>query len=316
MLVSAFAAVAMVVAAPQTPASPPNPASQSQTPPSSPAAQDPGDATDLGTVIVEGTLQQRVERFVEEVGAPPPGQRLARWDDLICVGVANMNVRYAQFMADRVSQRAADLDLTIGEPGCRPNILVVATNDASGLAARLIDANPKGFRPSAASTDLGQDALERFRTSTSPVRWWHVSLPVSVDTGEVAANLDGEPPVVAVRDASRLRSSVREDLARVLIILDVSRIGEISFGALSDYVAMVALAQVDPAADMSGYPTILNLFAERSATAALTDWDRDYLTSLYSASRDRARASQQVREIGAAMIGARRADESAPAHTD
>lgn len=308
MFVSALAATVLLVAAPPSQA-----VVSPQAPPPVEATQDPGEATDLGDVVVEGTLQQRVERFVEEVGAPPPGQRLARWDDLICVGVANMSNRYARFMADRISQRAADLDLTIGEPGCRPNIMVVATSDASGLAARLIDNNPDGFRPSASSTDLGQDALDRFRTTSSPVRWWHVSLPVSVDTGEIAANLEGEAPTVAVRDASRLRSNVREDLARVLIILDVSKIGQIGFGALSDYVAMVALAQVDPTADTSGYPSILNLFADRSPDAALTDWDRDYLTSLYAARRDRARATQQAREIGSAMVDARRAGDATPA---
>lgn len=296
-------------------------------PPTSEEPRSTGEPADLGTVVVEGTLQQRVERFVEEVGAPPPGQRLARWEDLICVGVANMNSRYAQFMVDRVSQRAADLELTIGEPGCRPNVMIVATSDASGMAARLIDRNPNGFRPSTSGTDLGRDALDRFRTSSSPVRWWHVSLPVAVDTGEIAVTLKGELDrecvltyycglITRVRDASRLRANVREDLARVLIILDVSQIGEIGFGALSDYVAMIALAQVDPAADMSSYPSILNLFAQRSANAALTDWDRDYLASLYAARKDRARGTQQAREIGDAMVDARRREDGSSSNND
>lgn len=272
------------------------------TPPATQVQEEP--ATDLGTIVVEGSLRERVQQFVEEVGAPPPGQRLARWDDLICVGAANMRRDYAQFMIDRVATRAAALDLEIGQPGCRPNIMIVATNDARALAARLVADNPQGFRPSNASTDLGKAALERFQTSDAAVRWWHVALPVSVDTGEIAANVNGngEPPTIAVRDASRLRSNVREDLQRVLIILDVSKIGTTPYGSLSDYVAMVALAQVDPMADVSSYDSVLNLFADAGRTATLTDWDQSYLKSLYAARRDRARASQQAREIERGII--------------
>ncbi|RZI98614.1 MAG: hypothetical protein EON90_12705 [Brevundimonas sp.] len=292
---------------------PQTPPPAQQTPPAG-AEQDASQATDLGTIVVEGSLESRVDRFVSEVAAAPPGARLARWDDQICVGVVNLNNRYAQFMIDRVAQHAVDVGLDIGEPGCKPNVMIVATNDASGMATRLVDNNPDGFRPALSSTDLGSAALERFKTTEAPVRWWHVSLPVSVDTGEVAVQLKGEdgPPTVHVRDVSRLRSNIREDLARIIIILDVTKVGEISFGALSDYVAMIALAQIDPSAQTSDYQSILNLFSERSPEAAMTDWDKTYLTSLYATRRDRARASQQAREIGDAMTRAQRTESDMP----
>ena len=273
-------------------------------------------ATEVEALTVEGRrLTEQVRDFVGEVAAAPRGRLLARWDGRVCVGVVNMTQAHAQFMIDRVAGRAVEIGLDSGEPGCRPDIMVIATTEANQLARDLVRDNPSGFRPARGGPDLGSAALRRFQNSDAPIRWWHISLPVGVDTGEVAIALDGEgeAPTIAVRDASRLRSNVRDELKRVVIIMDVERIGAISFGALSDYVAMIALAQVDPQADVSSYPSVLNLFNDIRAgvepPAGLTDWDRDYLTGLYTVREDRRRSSQQEREIARGMLQASDRDE-------
>lgn len=264
--------------------------------------------TDLDEVEVRAhRLKDQVQSFVAEVAAPPRGRGLARWDRSICVGVANMDPRYAQVMVDRIARNALEIGLDIEEPGCKPDIMIVAAADATSLAQALVRDDPNGFRPSRASTDMGAAALARFQATDAPVRWWQVSLPVSGDTGELAVHLDGEdPPTLAVRDASRLRANIRDDLARVIVIVDVTKIGRIGFGALSDYISMVALAQVAPDVDTSRYDTVLNLFADGSdRSAGLTLWDKDYLKSLYTARRDRARGGQQTRDILRGMTGER-----------
>ena len=243
-------------------------------------------------------LDEQVRSFVNEVATPPYGRNLARWDRKICVGTANIGPRYSQIMIDRVSATAQSLGLEVGEPDCRPDVMIVASADADAVARRMVDENPTGFRPAQSSTDRGSAALRRFQQSDAPVRWWHVSLPVSTDTGDIAVRLTGEEaPVLAVRTASRLRANVRDDLAKVLIIIDANQMGQVSFGALCDYVAMVALAQIDPEADTREFPSILNAFDASSGVTAFTDWDRDYLKGLYAAVRDRATPSQQVRDI-------------------
>ncbi|MDQ1153281.1 hypothetical protein [Brevundimonas sp. SORGH_AS_0993] len=272
----------------------------------SPAQQDAA-PTNLGDVEVTARrLETQVQSFINDVAAPAKGRGLARWDRSICVGVTNLDGRYAQFMIDRVAQTASAVGLDIGAPGCRPDIMIIATSNGRELATKLVDDNPSGFRPSRSNTDLGSAALERFKSSDAAVRWWHVSLPVSVDTGDIAVRLDGEEaPNIAVRDASRLRSNVRDDLARVMIILDVSKIGSVGFGALSDYVAMVALAQIELGSDATQYDSVLNLFGPGEKPTGLTQWDRDYLASLYAARRDRARPDQQSRDIIRGMVGER-----------
>ena len=252
-------------------------------------------------------LDQQLRDFVGDVADAPRGRQLARWDGTVCVGAVNMDARYGQFMIDRVMETALSVGIESGEPGCRPDVLIIATGDGDRLARELVDDSPSGFRPARGGTDFGSAALRRFQSSGAPVRWWHVSMPVNVDTGEVAVRLDGEEaPSLRVRSASRLAANVRDDLKRVVIILDVSQIGVIPFGALSDYVAMAALAQIDPEADTSAYPTVLNLFADRAAGVeapeALTDWDRDYLRGLYTAPEGRARATQQERAIAGEIL--------------
>ncbi len=250
-------------------------------------------------------LNEQVRSFVNEVATPPYGRNLARWDREICVGTANIGPRYAQIMIDRVSTTAQELGLKIGEPGCRPDVMIVASADADAVARRMVEENPNGFRPAQASTDRGSAALRRFQNTDAPVRWWHVSLPVAADTGEVAVRLIGEdPPTLAVRTASRLRANVRDDLARVLIIIDANQMSAISFGALTDYVTMIALAQIDPEADSSAFSSVLNVFDPTRQLTGFTNWDRDYLRGLYTADRDRAKPSQQVRDIVRQVVDA------------
>ena len=273
-----------------------------------PAAQEEAPA-ELGSIDVTGRLlRDQVETFVRQVAAPPPGRVLARWHDSLCIGVSNLEPHYAQFMIDRIAALGLDLGLEPGEPGCRPNVMIIAATDANELARSLVEDDPIGFRPSVNATDLGSDALERFQSTDAPVRWWHVSLPVGVETGEVAVALKGEeivgreggwePLMLRVRDASRVRVNTRDDLQRVFIIIDVSKVGRVGFGALSDYVALVSLAQFQMDGDTSSFSTVLNLFDEGAdRSAGLTQWDKDYLKSLYNAGRDRARLSQQARQI-------------------
>lgn len=267
-------------------------------------AADTDPVTDLGEIRAEATLEQRARAFVQEAMAPPRGRRAARWDEDICIRVANMDPQYAQVMIDRISRMAADLGLKPGEPGCRPNIIIASTNDGPVMAQALAVSMEADMRPVPGISDRGRAAFQAFQTSEAPVRWWHVSLPYDVDTGDLALG------IVKVRQVSRIRSNTREDLALVMVILDVSKIGKVSFGALSDYVAMVVLTQADPDGDTSGYETILNLFRTEDRSAVLTDWDRDFLTALYSASRDRLRQASLRLEIAGRMADGQRTPDT------
>lgn len=243
-------------------------------------------------------VRERVNAFIESNMAPPLGRPLARWSKPVCIGTGYLNPQYAQAVIDRIATRIIEAGGDVAEAGCKVDVMVVGTDDGARTARELVKDDPRGYRPSRGSTDRGSAALRRFQEGDAPVRWWHVSLPVNVDTGELAVRLDGEEiPSNTVRDASRLRTNVRDDLARVTVIVDFTRTGHVQSAALVDYIAFIALAQVNPDGDLRGQDTILNLFERPSDYRAMTQWDRDYLAALYRAIPNRPSLQAQARGI-------------------
>ncbi|MBC7769099.1 MAG: hypothetical protein H7124_09965 [Phycisphaerales bacterium] len=269
------------------------------------------ETTDSEAIVVTGQTPERVQQFVDSVSAASPmAEQLPRWDTSICTSLAGLPRRQAEFIADRVAQRAMAVGIEPGEAGCQANVSVIFTQDSDEVAQRMFDQDRQMFayyQETNVST-LGQSAFNQFLRSTSPVRWWHVSHTVTADGLSLAGDsssggLENAPTQRA--SGTRLRSETREDLRRAIIIVDARRVGAAQLAALADYISMVALAQVDPAADTSGFPSILNLFAQGGEPVTeLTQWDLAYLDGLYNVTRAAASAQQQEREIARHMSGA------------
>ena len=76
---------------------------------------------------------------------------------------------------------------------------------------------------------------------------------------------------------------------------------------LADYIAFVALAQVDPEADLSRFESILNLFQPGGLdTTGLSPWDRAYLDGLYDMQTGFVGRGAQTRGPDAAPARGRR----------
>ena len=275
---------------------------QSQAPASTAA---PSQVEDVEVVarMRAAQVRERVDAFIETNMAPAPGRPLARWNKPVCVATAYLSPQYAQAVIDRVAARIIEAGGDVAGPGCKADVMIGGSENGAETAQTLVKSDPRGFRPSRSATDRGSIALRRFQEGDAPVRWWHVSLPVNVDTGELAVHLDGEEyPTNTVRDASRLRTNVRDDLARIVVVIDFSKTANIRMSALVDYVAFVALAQVNPDGDTAGQDTILNLFADPQNITELSQWDRDYLAALYKAVPNRPNVRQQARGIAEEVI--------------
>lgn len=263
--------------------------------------------TDLEEIVVEGRrLEEAARVFVDEIGEPPPGARPGRWNTPICLSVWGMQRRYAEYMIDRISVAALEAGAEVEGPGCRPNVFIMATDNGRQLAASLVEQFQIGFRPTNGGTNLGRRALENFRTSDAPVRWWHVTFPVDPESGDEAMARPGQDaPVTRVRDVSRLRSNVRYDIVWGLVIIDVSRVGDASLEALADYAALAALTQLNPDANLTHADSIANLFQPGNTVDSLTSWDRDYLKALYESRTDRATRHQQINDIVRGLVAER-----------
>ena len=283
--------------------------------------QDPpapgAEVTQVPGLVVEGRPTEDLAReFVRRVAAPPTGAPVARWSRPLCVAAENLPPAAAAFLVERLSSVALDVGLEIGEDGCDPLVLVIATTDGAAIARGLVERRRHMLAPGNRIQSRSRSELERFAQGRRPVRWWHVSTAVDPVSGANRVRRPADDNVNAstgsliengpvVRGADSLMvSAVRQDLRRAIIIIDFDELGEVNFDQLADYVAFVALAQVDPEADTSAFPTILNLFADPT-TPGLTAWDRAYLQGLYgsddsargAAARDAALRREMLRAL-------------------
>lgn len=267
------------------------------------------DPTDLDDIEVIGRpLDRMIQNFVDEVAAPNRNRGIARWQSKVCVGVANLSAEPAQYIVDRVSTIASDVGLETGAPGCRPNVIVIATDQPDRIATELVQDHRRALRVGGTGMDRGGPALEKFVTSDEPVRWWQVSMPTNVDTGQRAIRLPGDcegscsgsaasfAPNTSVF-ASRINTQIVDNLIRTVVILDIEQASKLSAQQLADYIAMIVLAQIDPSADTTRYASILNVFNDPETASSLTNWDVAYLDGLYDAVRTRASLQSGRNEI-------------------
>jgi hypothetical protein len=219
--------------------------------------------------------------------------------------------RQGQFLADRIAQRAFAVGLQPGEPGCTANVAVFVTADANAMARNMSERDPTLFasRPETNINTLGPTAFTDFLDTPRPVRWWHVSERRSAEGFSLSgdASMGGMSNAPSVRSSgSRLSNNTRQDFSRVIIIVDSSRVGHAQLAALADYIAMVTLADINPSAETSNFPTIMSLFNTRAdgaaAPTAMTDWDIAYLDGLYHSTRNASSVQQQQREITERML--------------
>lgn len=272
---------------------------QSQQTPPATAQSDSDPVTLEGIDVVGRPLNDLIRGFVSEVAQPNNGRNLARWDSKICVGVINLQRETAEFLADRISTVAVDLGLEVGDAGCAPNVMIVATGDGTEMARTLAREQGRGLRPGGAGMTRGGNAFEDFQTNDRAVRWWQVSMPMDSAGNSRATRLPGDcfgscvgdgsaaefAPQIDVFAASRLSTQIVDNIFRTLVIVDVDDVAGLTVLQLADYIAMVTLAQVDPDAEIDGYASILNVLDNPAAADSLTNWDLAYLEGLYAAER-------------------------------
>jgi len=272
---------------------------------------------ELPDVVAEGRrLEQLAREFINDVAAPTRDRGLARWNTRLCVGALNLRADVARTIVDRISDVADGLGVETGRPGCRPNALIIATDDGAGMATAMVEYRRRAFDIGSLKITQNDGALEAFMTEDRPVRWWQMSIPTDSETGQRAIRLPGdvdpstnEPiaPRIAVFAASRIQSQIRDDLTKVFIIVDIDDVDGLTTTQLADYLAMVTLAQIDAQGDTAGYDTVLNLFRDREGVSGLTSWDIAYLTGLYGAEQNRINPNAQARGVADAAVRARRA---------
>lgn len=263
-------------------------------------AQNAPPAPEAEVVVTAQRTEDLVRTFVAEIAVAARGaNQLARWDRRICPGLSGMKARYARPVLDRIAQHAYEVGLDVGEPGCKPNVLVLVTTTPDEITAQMVESNRDvlGWHAQRGQVTEGRDGLRAFIDSDAPVRWWHVSNATNSDGASVGDSATGDAQAMRVDGASRIHRPTRIDFGGAFIVVDANRISGLPLGALADYLSMVALAQLDPDTETSEFPTILNIFnglvGGTPAFSTLTDWDLGYLRGLYAVQRSGDAQSQQ-----------------------
>jgi hypothetical protein len=214
-------------------------------------------------IVIEGKQAEAVRRFVQTMTDPDRSRQLARWDREVCPAVIGPSPEQAARMEVRISDVATALKLKARSEGCVTSLLIIVDNQASAVAASLARSFPITLR-----TD-GRYKLDRFVAAKRPIRWLSVTNPC----GFGGCPLSG----------SRLSRSERPAFAGMIVIVDGLQIGAFSLAEISDYVALVALA--NPPLDKSWPATSIMSMFDRERPAGtrftLSTSDRDFLAGLY-----------------------------------
>jgi hypothetical protein len=262
------------------------------------------------------TAGREARDFVTSFTALSPAiDQIARWRTPICVTVAGLSSDQAARVALRIQEVAEGVGMHALPSGYRANIEVVFTGQ------------PQAFMDNVAKTReevLGyyhRREKARLKTVTRPVQAWYVTatasdavgnaglafatitatVPYSPGNGPLGGgtgvNVHFQPKVDVVDDpdnpvptgcsyAPQFTHCMQSELSNVLIVVDTARVKG-TLGPLTDYLSLLALAQVRSLDGCSALPSVLDRLGKacggRQAPDGLTPADAAYLTSLYAA---------------------------------
>jgi len=242
------------------------------------ASPQPAERPDFTLETVEVTAQRETMReairtFVSNV-TRFDGEKVARWRFPICPSVTGASREHGEFMRAKIVEVAKSAGAPVGrnQEKCSPNLFVILTPQPDQLWATFKERYPAMFG------SLQPQRVERALSTR----------PVQTVQNVILNNADGTTPINSasyrLKD-SHIYSSVSEDFTSVVVVVNDAETGQATFGQLTDYVAMVALARVDLSADFAGTDSILRLFATADSVtpppSRLTAWDQSFLKTLY-----------------------------------
>jgi hypothetical protein len=264
-----------------------------------------------------------VEAFVESFATPTRmAGKIARWEDGVCPRAVGQRPAIANIVTQRVKDLAAFAGAPVNDsPTCTPNIEIIFTAAPQALLdnVRAHDADFLGFAESSRER-------ERLATVTRPLQAWYttqtrdqrgmnkidnarrsgegVPLPCftcGARTADRTEYLSGA--TYASVTGNRVADGVRSAFYHVLIVADPGKLQDHGIGPLADYIAMLALTQVNAPDSCRPLPSIVNMLAKDCAakTDMLTRNDAGYLRGLYRMSADRKLLATQKSEIADQM---------------
>jgi hypothetical protein len=234
--------------------------------------------------------------------------KMARWEHRICPLVVGQNAHYAAFITQHIKYVALAADAPVNtDASCDPNIEIVFTATPQALLDSVAKENPLflGYFTSEAQ----KNALA---VMTRPIQAWYATETTDIKgrhwadvdrqrgygnrIGNLAGpangvadvlnnspgqKLEGLPPFYASL-GTRTNDGIHTGFRHILIVVDSTKLAGQEIVPLSDYIAMLALTQINSLAACQELPSIVNRLVTGCHPAdSLTLYDLAYLQGLY-----------------------------------
>ena len=260
--------------------------------------------------------------------------KIARWERRICPVVVGQNPHSAAFITQHLKYVALAAGARIdNEANCTPNIDIVFTTTPQDLLNTVAKDNQHylGYFSSVAQKNalasVTRPLQAWYATESTDIKGRHfldtgrsVTGGTSVQnfnglTGQVGrVDQAGDNPATSAGSAltdmapffystgNHINDGIHTGFNHVLIVIDSTKLAGQDIVPLADYIAMLALVQVNAPDACQALPSIMNRMApgcDHSAES-LTAFDLAYLQALYHMANDRSLMAQRS-EIGDLM---------------
>jgi hypothetical protein len=258
--------------------------------------------------------QAVVDHFVQAFAKPSYlTGKMGRWENGVCPDTTGLAPKYAAFISRRVRKLATLVHAPVDKDSkCRANIEIVFTTTPQDLldTVRRRHKVYLGYHSSSAQAD-------QLAVVSRPIQAWYLTATKDLDGKVDVDSLYGQS-TTAVADfiedtkgggsgvgtrngtrkvtGGRLRDGVRTIFRNVIIAADPTKLTDYEVGALADYIAMLALTQLNSLeVCQPQLPSIINLLAKDCPNPPnqLSESDLGYLKGLYSMSADGNMRMQQ-----------------------
>lgn len=252
-------------------------------------------------VVVTGlsrpAARKLAQSYVRDLGVATGEQQAARWLVPVCPRVVGIGKDQAKWATQRIRAIARQVGAPLAKEGCSSNLVVIFT-DSANQTVDYLSKHPPGRLGSPGST-----RTQKLRKGGMPVRWWYnvsnqtnFGVPEGSDTTpglrlEGYANVSDafpvnhESTVTHHFSASLVNTQIARGIYAATIVVDVNLASPARVASLSDFAALVGLAEIS--LDASPDNSILSLFDQSPEQLLISAWDISFLTGLYRIAMDR-----------------------------
>jgi hypothetical protein len=249
------------------------------------------------TIEARKHLEKEAAGYVRSALVHPMYDSLVRWNTPICPLVAGLPQDRGEYVLWRITQIASAAQAPLAGEDCAANLLIIVTPVPDLLLKQWWRKDKRLFNT---NDGMGHVNSFGFIHDKHPIRAWYNAYFTNNDGAQVspqsvlmaAAAVNGSAmggdilmnvPMITESLGRHLHYQAVRELAAVIIIVDKRQITDINMGQLADYIAMIALAEIRPDADIGEMPSILRLFREHdSRPEGLSAWDQALLYGLYT----------------------------------